>query len=62
MLVDLNIDKKYIDIWLSRGETPPDIGEYRQRYPGYSIAVFHSGTGDVKALTAELLRVNCSKC
>lgn len=62
MIVDLNIGKKYIDIWLSRGETPPDLSAYHQQYPSYSIAVFHSGTGDVKSLTAELLKVNCNKC
>ena len=58
MVIDINAQGKYIDIWLSHGETPPDVSAYRQAHPGYSVAVFHSGSGDLKALTAELLRVN----
>ncbi len=58
MVIDINVEAKYIDIWLSHGETPPDIKAYRENYPGYSIAVFHSGSGDVKALTAALLKAN----
>lgn len=62
MTIDINHQKRYIDIWLSRGEASPDLNAYRQKYPGYSIAVFRSGNGDIKSLTAELLKVNCNKC
>ena len=62
MTIDINHQKRYIDIWLSRGEASPDLNAYRQKYPGYSIAVFRSGNGDVKRLTAELLKANCNKC
>lgn len=58
MVIDINVEAKYIDIWLGHGEAPPDIKVYRETYPGYSIAVFHSGSGDVKALTAALLKAN----
>ena len=58
MSVDVNFDKRYIDIWLDRGEPTPDRSEIRQRFPGYQIAVFHSGSGDLAGLTAELLKVN----
>lgn len=58
MVIDINNTAKYIDIWLGHGDAPPDIKAYRERYPGYSIAVFHSGGGDLKSLTATLLKSN----
>lgn len=60
MVIDINVTAKYIDFWLGRGETPPDLKAYQEQYPGFDIAVFHSGSGDVKALTATLLKVNCN--
>lgn len=58
MTVDCNIKEKYIDIWLGRGESTPDLDELRRQLPGYQIVVFHSGNGDLATLTAELLKVN----
>ena len=58
MTIDINIKDKYIDLWLDRGESTPDLGELRQQFPGYQITVFHSGSGDLASLTAELLKVN----
>ena len=58
MVIDINIDKKFIDIWLGRGESTPGLGELRQQFPGYDMAVLHSGSGNLAALTAELLKTN----
>ena len=58
MTIDINIKDKYIDLWLDRGESTPDLGELRQQFPDYQITIFHSGSGDLASLTAELLKVN----
>jgi hypothetical protein len=61
MQIDLNPDKRYIDIWLGRGEAKPSVKDLKRVFPDYSITVFRSGSGDLAALTAELLRVNAAK-
>ena len=58
MTIEININKHYIDIWLGRGESAPDLSEIRQQFPGYDIAVLHSGSGNLAVLTAELLKAN----
>lgn len=58
MTIEIDINKRYIDIWLGHGESTPDLSEIRLQFPGYQIAVFHSGDGDLENLTAELLKVN----
>lgn len=59
MLIEINREKHYVDIWLSSGESTPDMFEICQHYAGYDIAVFHSGKCDLDTLTAELLKANC---
>ena len=61
MQIDLNPDKRYIDIWLDRAEEKPSVKDLKRVFPDYSITVFRSGSGDLAALTAELLRVNAAK-
>lgn len=58
MTIEVNIKSKYIDIWLGHGESTPDLSSIHQQFPGYQIAVFHSGDGDLALLTGELLKVN----
>ena len=61
MQIDMNPKKQYIDIWLNRDEEKPNIKDIKQIFPTYSITVFRPGTGDLAALTAELLRTNAAK-
>lgn len=58
MTIEIDINKRYIDIWLGHGESAPDLSEIRQQFPGYDMAVLHSGSGNLAALTAELLKTN----
>ena len=58
MVVDINLGKQYIDLWLGHGEPVPDLEACQQKYPGYDIAVFRSGEDSLAFLTAELLKSN----
>lgn len=58
MTIEINIDQKYVDVWLMNGETPPELNLLREQYPDYEITIYRSGTGSLTELTAELLRVN----
>ena len=58
MVININFKARYIDIWLGHGESAPDLSEIRQQFPGYDMAVLHSGSGNLAALTAELLKTN----
>ena len=58
MLIKANLTKKYIDIWLAQGEAPPDLREFRKRYADYELVIWRSGSGNVAALTSELLCSN----
>lgn len=58
MVIDRNDTEKYIDIWLRKEETTPDVFLCCQQYPGYTITVWHSGSQSLGEITAELLRHN----
>ena len=58
MTIDVNPIKKYIDIWLAHDEEPPDVSTFHEHNSNYQIVIWRSGTGDLAALTAELLRNN----
>ena len=58
MLVDLNIEKKYIDIWLASGEDFPALNLLCAQYRDFDIAVIRSGPGSLPDLTAKLLQEN----
>ena len=62
MRIDINQSEKYIDIWLSRGENPPDLREWKVQNKEYQITVFRSGSGNLADLTADLLRQNRDAC
>ncbi len=61
MQMDFNPEKRYIDIWLAGDEEKPNVKDLKLIFPDYQICVFHSGTGDLAALTAELLRINAAR-
>lgn len=61
MLVDRNDEQKYIDVWLKANEPTPSLTDLRQRFPGYQIVVWHSGSRDLGQLTAQLLQFNCEE-
>ena len=56
--IDVDPKEKYMDIWLAHGDTPPDIQRLHALYPEFEITLFRSGTGDLAALTGELLKNN----
>ena len=56
--IDINIDQKFVDVWLLNGETPPELNLLRELYADYDLTVYRSGTCSLTELTAELLRVN----
>ena len=56
--IDVDPKEKYVDIWLAHGDTPPDIQRLHALYPEFEITLFRSGTGDLAALTGELLKNN----
>jgi hypothetical protein len=56
--IDVNPTKKYIDIWLERGEEAPDVSAFHAHNKDYQIVIWRSGAGDLAGLTAELLRNN----
>ena len=58
MRIDVDPKEKYMDIWLAHGDTPPDAQRLHALYPDYDITLFRSGTGDLAALTGELLKNN----
>ena len=58
MQIEINAQKKFIDIWLMRDELPPDIDDLRSRFPDFDINIWRSGHESLVALTAELLRNN----
>ena len=61
MDLDIHKDKKLICIWLPKSDADNDpsvflravFSEYKK--VGYSVAIFNSGTEDLKELTAALL-------
>ena len=58
MLVTIDNEKKYVDIWLRTGEPTPDIQKIKEKYPTFDISVFHSGERNLEMLTADLLSMN----
>ena len=58
LVIDVNPSKKYIDVWLARNEEDPDFDRIKSCFPGYYLVVWRSGTGDLVALTSELLKNN----
>ena len=58
MRIDMNPQKKYIDIWLTHSDSPPDVQRLKTLYPDFDIVIWKSGAGDLTALTAELLKNN----
>ena len=58
MQVNINNEKKYIDIWLANGDSPVNIGTYIARYPTYNISIFHSGNENLVDTIALLLQFN----
>ena len=56
--IDVNISKKYIDIWLAHGEIPPELGKIQKSFTEFDIVIWRSGHGDLATLTADLLRNN----
>ena len=59
MKININHDKKYIDIWIGNADNPYiDITHYTKQYPKYDITIFHSGKCDLAEVTAELLSLN----
>lgn len=58
MQVNINNEKKYIDIWLAHGDSPVNIGTYIARYPTYNISIFHSGNENLVDTIALLLQFN----
>ena len=58
MRIDVNTSEKYIDIWLLRGENPPDCSEIKKCFPKYDIVIWRSGHEDFISLTAALLKNN----
>lgn len=58
MRIDVDPKEKYMDIWLAHGDTPPDVQRLHALYPEFEITLFRSGTGDLAALTGELLKNN----
>ena len=58
MQIDINPSRKYIDVWLGSKEAPPDLDALRTLFQGFEIVIWHSGIGDLAALTAALLQNN----
>ena len=58
MRIDVDPKEKYMDIWLTHDDTPPDVQRLHALYPEVEITLFRSGTGDLAALTGELLKNN----
>jgi len=58
MNITIDIAKKYIDIWFCHEDEEFSARELQNTLKGYQINVFHSGNGDLAALTSELLRIN----
>ena len=58
MRIDVNLTKKYMDIWLAHGDPPPDIQGLQARYRDFDLVIWRSGADALAGLTAELLRNN----
>lgn len=58
MVIDVDSNDKYIDIWLFKGEQAPSVDDYSRRHPDYDITIWHSGTQNVIDLTCKLLQNN----
>lgn len=58
MRININNEKKYVDIWLDHDDPHVDVKDYIAQYPNYSIAILRSGYQDLAELTSELLRIN----
>ncbi len=63
MEINIHDKQKYVSIWLTKAETldtelrkslKPLYAEYKQKK--YRVVVFESGTGDLIALTKDLLK------